>query len=92
MNALSLLFLAAALGREQAPSPPPTPSPYAAPSVLPATAAVEQTSPGTGPSAALVESFDGLGLGFGGPQGVATVRNPSDNSLACTVFQSRFRL
>ena len=30
----------------------------------------------------LVDSFDGLGLGFSGPQGVANVRNPSDNSLA----------
>jgi hypothetical protein len=32
--------------------------------------------------AALVESFDGLGIGFEGPQGTATLRNPSDNSLA----------
>jgi hypothetical protein len=27
-------------------------------------------------------SFDGLGAGFKGPQGTATLRNPSDNSLA----------
>ena len=27
-------------------------------------------------------SFDGLGDGFQGPQGTATLRNPSDNSLA----------
>ena len=45
-------------------------------------AAVEQTSPGDGPPAALVESFDGLGVGFTGPQGSVAVRNPSDNSLA----------
>jgi hypothetical protein len=44
--------------------------------------AVEQTSPGSRPSATLVESFDGLGVGFEGPQGAATGRNPSDNSLA----------
>jgi hypothetical protein len=44
--------------------------------------AVEQTSPGTRAGAGLVTSFDGLGLGFEGPQGSATFRNPSDNSLA----------
>ena len=43
---------------------------------------VEQRSPGTRPAATLVASFDGLGVGFSGPQGTATVRNPSDNSLA----------
>ena len=43
---------------------------------------VEQTVPGTRPATALVESFDGLGAGFTGPQGMATLRNPSDNSLA----------
>jgi hypothetical protein len=45
-------------------------------------ARVEQTSPGTRPGATLVESFDGLGEGFEGPQGSAAFRNPSDNSLA----------
>jgi hypothetical protein len=30
----------------------------------------------------LVESFDGLGVGFEGPHGPSTGRNPSDNSLA----------
>jgi hypothetical protein len=50
---------------------------------VPAGAArVEQTSPGQREPAALVESFDGLGEGFEGPQGGATLRNPSDNSLA----------
>ena len=34
------------------------------------------------PAAALVESFDGLGVGFEGPQGKAEGRNPSDNGLA----------
>jgi hypothetical protein len=43
---------------------------------------VEQTAPGTKPAAALVESFDGLGVGFEGPQGKAEGRNPSDNGLA----------
>ncbi|HEX9002270.1 MAG TPA: hypothetical protein VGB07_20345 [Blastocatellia bacterium] len=43
---------------------------------------VEQRSPGKKPAAALVASFDGLGTGFDGPQGTATLRNPSDNSLA----------
>ena len=45
-------------------------------------AAVEQKSQGTRPSAKLVESFDGLGFGFEGPQGKANVRNPSDNTIA----------
>ncbi len=45
-------------------------------------AAVEQTREGTAPGARLVESFDGLGLGFVGPQGSSHWRNPSDNSLA----------
>ncbi|MFT5141976.1 MAG: hypothetical protein ACI80V_001607 [Rhodothermales bacterium] len=43
---------------------------------------VEQTSHGSGPAPVLVASFDGLGVGFDGPQGPAATRNPSDNSLA----------
>lgn len=43
---------------------------------------VEQTAQGTRPPAELVASFDGLGASFRGPQGTATLRNPSDNSLA----------
>jgi hypothetical protein len=42
----------------------------------------EQTAPGTRPGAVLVDSFDGLGVGFDGPHGKAEGRNPSDNSLA----------
>ncbi|MEK6335453.1 MAG: hypothetical protein AABM67_10930 [Acidobacteriota bacterium] len=45
-------------------------------------ATVEQRSQGTRPPAPIVESFDGLGFGFEGPQGKANVRNPSDNTLA----------
>ena len=45
-------------------------------------AAVEQTSPGTKPPAVLVDSFDGLGVGFEGPQGTYTGRSPSDTSIA----------
>lgn len=44
--------------------------------------AVEQTTHGTKPAPAIVASFDGLGVGFDGPQGSATLRNPSDNTLA----------
>ena len=51
-------------------------------SVPAAGAAVEQTAQGSRPSAMLLESFDGLGFGFEGPQGKANVRNPSDNTLA----------
>jgi len=42
---------------------------------------VEQKKQGTRPAAVLAESFDGLGVGFTGPQGISVVRNPSDNSL-----------
>jgi hypothetical protein len=45
-------------------------------------AAAEQRRMGSGPAPSLVESFDGLGHGFEGPQGRAAVRNPSDNTLA----------
>ena len=48
----------------------------------PTTTSVEQTSMGTAPAPELVESFDGLGNGFTGPQGRAALRNPSDNTLA----------
>lgn len=50
--------------------------------VPPGAEAVEQRAHGAKPPAALIESFDGLGIGFEGPQGTASVRNPSDNSLA----------
>jgi hypothetical protein len=43
---------------------------------------VEQAAPGTNAPAEMVASFDGLGVGFEGPQGSASLRNPSDNSLA----------
>jgi hypothetical protein len=61
--------------------PTPTPTPKMTP-VTSASAAVEQRSQGTKPPAKIVESFDGLGFGFTGPQGVANLRNPSDNTLA----------
>ena len=56
-----------------------------APAEAPKSAAgakVEQTTMGQKPAAELVESFDGLGVGFDGPHGMPIVRNPSDNSLA----------
>jgi hypothetical protein len=43
---------------------------------------VEQRSQGPRPPATLVVSFDGLGVGFDGPQGPGRSGNPSDNSLA----------
>jgi hypothetical protein len=48
----------------------------------PGSAAVEQTTFGTKPPATLAASFDGLGVGFSGPQGSTNLRNPSDNTLA----------
>ena len=51
--------------------------------IVPAGAAdVEQRTPGTKAPAALVASFDGLGIGFAGPHGTSNLRNPSDNTLA----------
>jgi hypothetical protein len=50
--------------------------------LVPQQRSVEQTSPGTRAPATLVESFDGMGVGFDGPHGKAEGRNPSDNSLA----------
>lgn len=47
-----------------------------------ASASVEQHAPGSRAPAEIVASFDGLGVGFAGPQGPAPGRNPSDNSLA----------
>jgi hypothetical protein len=54
----------------------------AAAAVIAQPRSVEQTAPGERPAAALVESFDGLGVGFEGPHGKAEGRNPSDNGLA----------
>ncbi|HET6862442.1 MAG TPA: hypothetical protein VFH91_05325 [Pyrinomonadaceae bacterium] len=62
-------------------APSPTPTPKMSP-VTRESAAVEQTHHGTRLSARIVESFDGLGFGFEGPQGKANLRNPSDNTLA----------
>lgn len=75
-------FASPAHGAQASQGAPPSPTPYASTAVKPATAAVEQTTPGTKAGLELIESFEGLGLGFSGPQGAAQVRNPSDNSLA----------
>ncbi|HYW71701.1 MAG TPA: hypothetical protein VE961_11740 [Pyrinomonadaceae bacterium] len=64
---------------QQTPTPLPTPPDMTSPA---GAAAVEQKSQGNRPAAAVAASFDGLGVGFKGPQGAATLRNPSDNSLA----------
>jgi hypothetical protein len=61
---------------------PASPAPAPPPVITAAGAAVEQTSQGVRPSSPLIESFDGLGAGFEGPNGTTTFRNPSDNSLA----------
>ncbi len=79
---ITLLALPLATVRDQAQQGPPAPVPYVAAPVVAASAAVEQTLHGPAPGAMLVESFDGLGLGFTGPHGTARVGNPSDNSLA----------
>ncbi len=68
----------AGASRRQAQSPPPPP----VITVPRGSAAVEQRTHGRRPAARIVASFDGLGVGFVGPQGTASLRNPSDNSLA----------
>lgn len=60
------------------PIPPPTPLP----TLSAEETALEQTSQGARAAVPLIESFDGLGAGFQGPQGTSNFRNPSDNSLA----------
>ena len=67
-------------GQERPPEPIPPPIPP--PTLNPAGIAVEQTTQGTRPATPVLDSFDGLGAGFEGPQGTANFRNPSDNSLA----------
>ncbi len=67
-------------GQERPPEPIPPPIPP--PTLSPAGIAVEQTSQGPQPAAPVLESFDGLGAGFEGPQGTAKFRSPSDDSIA----------
>ena len=69
--------------RPQSPDPPPVIS------VPSGSASVEQTAQGERPAPTMTASFDGLGVGFEGPQGTAALRNPSDNSLAVGPDQGR---
>lgn len=74
---------ALAPSNEEAESPQRSdPPPAEAPKIPPSAAAIEQTEQGTKPPPDVIASFDGLGEGFEGPQGAATFRNPSDNSIA----------
>ncbi|MBL8981223.1 MAG: hypothetical protein JNL26_03510, partial [Gemmatimonadetes bacterium] len=53
------------------------------PVVVPAgSAELEQRRMGSRAAARVLESFDGLGVGFEGPNGAPLLRNPSDNSVA----------
>ena len=82
---LSLAVAALSFGSAQTLPQSPPRRPEGAPAAAPHSAEgakVEQTSPGARPAARLVASFDGLGVGFEGPQGGSLGRNPSDNSLA----------
>jgi len=81
IRALSPAIIAAAalIRSQQLPTSLPAPPDMSVPA---GAASVEQTVGGTRDAAILIESFDGLGTGFEGPQGTATLRNPSDNSLA----------
>jgi hypothetical protein len=68
-SSLFLLIAAAACARPTADTDPRPSS-------------IEQSADGTGPAPAVIASFDGLGVGFEGPQGTARAGNPSDNSVA----------
>src|SRR3970282_2836 len=82
-SALGVVTVVTGLAVGRAWPQPPAPAAPAPPPVISAAgAAVEQTAPGTRPSAELIASFDGLGVGFEGPQGTFTGRSPSDSSLA----------
>src|SRR6185436_6630393 len=52
------------------------------PLIVQTEAEVEQREEGTGPTPVMAASFDGLGVGFEGPQGAGRSGNPSDNSIA----------
>ena len=75
---LSLVAAASVVAQQNPPAPIPPPK-----ITVPAgAAAAEQTTMGAKSGITIAASFDGLGVGFNGPQGTATLRNPSDNSLA----------
>ncbi len=78
MKTATVFVLLLAASGQQAPN---VGRPAAAPGSA-AGAKVEQRAQGEGPAPELVASFDGLGVGFDGPHGTSTGRNPSDNSLA----------
>lgn len=73
-------FLVLGFFLAQQPAAPPPPPPVI--TVPAGAAAIEQTAMGTAPAVPLLASFDGLGVGFEGPQGTANMRQPSDNTLA----------
>ncbi len=77
---LAVLGIAVTVVGAAAQQAPPIPPPKI--TVPAGAAAVEQTTMGVKAGITLVDSFDGLGVGFSGPQGTTTLRNPSDNSLA----------
>src|SRR5215468_10853440 len=79
MTVAALVASASRYTAGQNPAAPITPPVMTSP---PGAEAVEQRSQGALPGAALAASFDGIGAGFEGPQGAATLRNPSHNSLA----------
>ncbi|HSC29172.1 MAG TPA: hypothetical protein VLD67_17985, partial [Vicinamibacterales bacterium] len=78
-TSIAAFLVAAALSGQQPAAPPP---PLPDMSVPAGAARIEQTSAGEGDRATLVAGFEGLGESFEGPQGKATLRNPSDNSIA----------
>jgi hypothetical protein len=81
----SILDQQAAVGQTaQTPQQRPPAAPIVPPVIVAAegSGTVEQREQGKRPPATIVASFDGLGVGFDGPQGASPVRNPSDNSLA----------
>ena len=67
------------IARRQAEGYPPLSPPITTPA---GSGVVEQTAQGLKPAPVVAASFDGLGAGFRGPQGVFHTPSPADNSLA----------
>jgi hypothetical protein len=76
------LLLAGALQAIDAQAPQQPPPPPVAITVPVGASAVEQAAQGSRPAAEIVAAFDGLGVGFEGPEAIPVLRNPSDNTLA----------
>jgi len=82
LSVVSIVSVLACIAVTAQQAPPPAPIEPPVITVPAGAAAVEQTAQGAKPAPVIAASFDGLGVGFEGPQGTPTLNNPSDNTLA----------